>query len=263
MSTVEALFASFCLGCVFVLSLYAVDPGLPRDHPTTIRRRVTAILCTCLVAPGYLWLWSDGAASDKTSLLELLGVRWAGLIQALLYPLVLVAVLYTGPIVQHVTSDEPWYTNERSEIIVRNYLVAPFAEEFVFRGCMVPLLLPSLGATRTILFCPLFFGLAHVHHIVELAKRGDVSLLAACGVTLVQVCYTSIYGMFSAFLLLRTGHLVSAIITHAFCNFMGFPDFGGVLTHARANLVKAAYVLGLIGFLILLSPLTEPSLYQR
>ena len=263
LSTWVALVASLGLGCIFVLSLYVVDPGLPRDHPTTIRRRIAAILCTCLAAPGYLWLWSDGAASGGTPLLDVLGIRWVGLLQAFGYPLLLVAVLYAGPIVQHVTSDEPWYANERKDIIVRNYLVAPFAEEFVFRGCMVPLLLPSLGVTCTMVFCPLFFGLAHVHHLVEWAKRGETSLVTACINILFQLCYTSIYGMFSAFVLLRTGHLVSAIVTHAFCNMMGFPDFGGVRTHSRPALVGVSYVMGLAGFFLLLTPLTEPSLYSQ
>lgn len=263
LSTWDALVASFGLGCIFVLSLYVVDPGLPRDHPTTIRRRIAAILCTCLAAPCYLWLWSDGTASGGTSLPDVLCIRRAGLIQALAYPLLLVAVLYAGPIIQHVTSDEPWYANERKDIVVRNYLAAPFAEEFVFRGCMVPLLLPRLGITCTIVFCPLFFGLAHVHHLVEWAKRGEATLVEACKTILAQVCYTSIYGMFSAFLLLRTGHLVSAIVTHAFCNMMGFPDFGGVRTHSRPVLVGVSYVMGLAGFFLLLKPLTEPNLYSQ
>ena len=261
LSIYGALVACFGLGCIFVLSLYAVDPGLPRDHPTTIRRRVTAILCISLAAPCYLWLWSDKAASEGTPLPDLLGIKWAGLPQALVYPLLLVIVLYAGPIFQHVTSDEPWYENERKDIIFRNYVVAPLAEELVFRGCMVPLLLPSLGITYTIVLCPLFFGIAHVHHLVEWARRGDGSVLSACITVLVQVCYTSIYGMFSAFLLLRTGHLVSAIVTHAFCNTMGFPDFGGVRTHHRSVMVGVAYIVGLVSFSLLLVPFTEPSLY--
>ena len=248
-----------------MLSLYAVDPGLPRDHPTTIRRRMTAILCTCLAAPCYLWLWSDKAASEGTPLPILLGIKWAGLLQALLYPLLLVIVLYAGPIVQHVTSNEPPYENERERVNIiwlRNYVVAPFAEEFVFRGCMMPLLLPSLGVTCTVVFSPLFFGLAHVHHIVEWARRREGSFLAACIPVLVQLCYTSIYGMFSAFLLLRTGHLVSAIVTHAFCNVMGFPDFMDVRTHHKSILVGVAYIVGLLCFVFLLVPLTEPSIYS-
>jgi len=34
----------------------------------------------------------------------------------------------------------------------------PFTEEFVFRACMLPVLVPSLGENWSLLLCPLFFG---------------------------------------------------------------------------------------------------------
>ncbi|NWI13012.1 FACE2 protease, partial [Crypturellus soui] len=50
---------------------------------------------------------------------------------------------------------------------LRNQVVAPLTEELVFRGCMVPVLLPCTGAARALLAGPLFFGLAHFHHVIE------------------------------------------------------------------------------------------------
>jgi len=37
-------------------------------------------------------------------------------------------------------------------------LQGPFTEEFVFRACMLPVLVPSLGENWSLLLCPLFFG---------------------------------------------------------------------------------------------------------
>jgi len=34
----------------------------------------------------------------------------------------------------------------------------PFTEEFVFRACMLPVLVPSLGENWSLFLCPLFFG---------------------------------------------------------------------------------------------------------
>ena len=43
--------------------------------------------------------------------------------------------------------------------LCRNLVVAPLAEEFVFRACMCPLLLKAgWGHGAVVLCCPLFFG---------------------------------------------------------------------------------------------------------
>ena len=43
--------------------------------------------------------------------------------------------------------------------------------------------------------------------------------------SLFQFAYTTIFGMYSAFLFIKTGHFAAPFIVHAYCNFMGFPDF--------------------------------------
>ena len=258
-----ALTACLVLACVFVFSLYAVDPGLPRNHPETVKRRLAVIVIVCILAPFYLWLWSDKDSSSGRPLLAVVGLRWKGRIPAILASLLLVVVLYAGPIVQATTSGQSLFAHlrqERFDINFRNYIIAPFAEEFVFRGCMIPLLLPHLGPLWTILFCPLFFGLAHVHHLVEWARGKEESFLTACGTVLLQVGYTSLFGMFSAFLFIRTGHLESAVMSHTFCNLMGLPAFEDIPHHPHPALIGLCYLVGLCGFGVLLFPLTNPKL---
>jgi prenyl protein peptidase len=45
--------------------------------------------------------------------------------------------------------------------------------------------------------------------------------------SLLQFTYTTLFGGYATFLFLRTGSLLSVILVHAFCNWMGFPRFWG------------------------------------
>lgn len=65
-----------------------------------------------------------------------------------------------------------WLGNARTLIWWRNLVVAPLSEEWTFRACMLPLLLQCFSPTTAIFICPLFFGVAHFHHVVERTKVG-------------------------------------------------------------------------------------------
>ncbi|CAM9969167.1 unnamed protein product, partial [Heterosigma akashiwo] len=55
----------------------------------------------------------------------------------------------------------------------RNFLVGPLTEEFVFRGCMCPLLLcAGVPLPRVVFLGPLVFGVAHLHHASGGPGRG-------------------------------------------------------------------------------------------
>jgi len=51
-------------------------------------------------------------------------------------------------------------------------VVAPLSEEWTFRACMLPLLLQCFTPATAIFVCPLFFGVAHFHHVMERVKMG-------------------------------------------------------------------------------------------
>ena len=77
--------------------------------------------------------------------------------------------------------------------------------------------------------------------------------------------YTTIFGTYSAYLFLRTGHLASTFITHAFCNHMGFPDFQELASYEghRRAVVAVVFVAGFMLWCCLLNPLTEPAWYYN
>jgi prenyl protein peptidase len=128
---------------------------------------------------------------------------------------------------------------------------------------MLPLLVGPLSPETAVLVAPLFFGVAHLHHAVERVRKGQ-AVAAAVAVSLFQMVYTTLFGAYSAFLFLRTGHLAAPVLTHSLCNFMGFPDVGEIFrrptTGERAGLA-AAYVMGAVSFALMLFPLTDPDMY--
>ncbi|XP_071502583.1 CAAX prenyl protease 2-like [Diadema antillarum] len=275
----KAVFSCLMLAVAYVGSLYVWKRELPRDHPKTIKQRTLSVFVVCAAAPLFLLLISNEATSIQGwTLCEHLGVRTPGLLAALTVPLVLTMVLFSGPLYMlylegtHEVSiadkgafSSLWNNNHTRMLWLRNYLIAPFTEEFVFRACMLPLLVPCLGCPTAVIVCPLFFGVAHIHHIIERLRFGMEPLSAIILTAFFQSCYTTVFGAYSAFLFVRTGHLAGPFICHSFCNYMGFPEIGQVFNHSPRNraIIIATFVVGLVLFLFLLHPLTTPEWFSN
>jgi prenyl protein peptidase len=99
----------------------------------------------------------------------------------------------------------------------------------VFRSLLIPLHLLARESPKNIVFTtPLYFGIAHIHHLYEFRlTHAEVPVLPAVLRTIVQFTYTSFFGFFAAFVYLRTGSVYTAIVAHMFCNWMGLPRFWG------------------------------------
>ena len=152
---------------------------------------------------------------------------------------------------------------------------------------IVPLhILADFSAKEIVFLTPLYFGIAHVHHLYEFRLTNPrTPLLVAVLRSLFQFTYTSLFGFFAAFVFIRTGNLFSVILAHSFCNWMGLPRlYGRVGVQAgepigppgkedgRSDYAShrehgvgwtVAYytllVLGAVGFRFLLFPLTDSS----
>nr|XP_057924040.1 CAAX prenyl protease 2 isoform X1 [Doryrhamphus excisus] len=268
----------FCLllACSYVGSLYVWRSDLPRDHPAVIKRRFTSVLIISGVSPLFVWIWKELSGVRMLSpLLAVMGIRFEGLIPAIVLPLVLTMILFLGPLTQ-LRMDCPWTFMEGIRLAfdpwfwtlcfndmrwLRNQVVAPLTEELVFRACMLPMLVPCAGPATAIFTCPLFFGMAHFHHVIESLRfrRGSLSgiFLSAA----FQFSYAAMFGAYAAFIFVRTGHLVGPVLCHSFCNYMGFPAISSALDHPHRLTVLFCYLLGVILFLLLLFPLTDPSYY--
>ena len=143
----------------------------------------------------------------------------------------------------------------------RNLIAAPLLEELAFRAAICPLLLAAgIAPTRVCAVAPLFFGVAHVHHGVVAVRAGTKSVTAAVASVLVQLTYTSLFGMFAAFVFVRTGRVAGAFATHAFCNTMGLPNvaflWAGHHAHRHRAALLTVYGVGIAAFFYGLYPLT-------
>lgn len=268
----------FCLllACSYVGSLYIWRSDLPRDHPTVIKRRFTSVLVVSGLSPLFVWAWREfTGVRTVPSLLALMGIRCEGLIPAIIFPLLLTMVLFLGPLMQ-LAMDCPWSFMDGIRVAcdpwfwslcfsdmrwLRNQVVAPLTEELVFRACMLPMLVPCAGPFTAIFTCPLFFGVAHFHHVIELLRFRQSSLSGIFLSAVFQFSYTAVFGAYTAFIFLRTGHLMGPVLCHSFCNYMGFPAISTALEHPQRLTVLGSYLLGVVLFILLLFPFTDPSHY--
>ena len=159
------------------------------------------------------------------------------------------------------TLKKPYF---RSPIGVRNLIVGPLTEELSFRSGLISFfLLSGVSTSRTLWLSPLLFAVAHVHHMVDSIVHQGLHPADALAICLLQVGFTTIFGWFAAFLFLRTGHYAAVVVAHSFCNYLGCPDFSTILSdsHPKAAQLKIALFSGIVGFVVLLMPLTRSELY--
>ncbi|KAG0374074.1 CAAX prenyl protease, partial [Mortierella sp. AD032] len=262
---------------------------LDRNHPLVIKQRFKGIALTCCVVPIYLW-WLfkfSGTISSDESFWERLG-RFLGLlgisipnnifklVNHVVLPLFLVGCLFMGPTLMMFLSNElpfqqafDWAT-QRQHIQglmgMRNFVVGPISEEFIFRACMVAIVANSGARSYMMIFVlPLVFGIAHINHAYEsYVKKGRTrqALLGAAAMAVFQLLYTTLFGWFATFLFLRTSNLIAPCLCHAFCNMMGFPDVTNIQYFGRwKKWLYLTFVLGMVLFGVLLQPLTNPAWY--
>ncbi|XP_042434743.1 CAAX prenyl protease 2-like isoform X1 [Zingiber officinale] len=249
-----------------------------------IRRFACAAVSSVASVVACGFLLGLGRLDDFSSVLGVFGVRSDHLCQAVFFPLLLTSLLYGGSFVSKTwkliasrkeSSREnscsgfdmcvlrcmDWITAYARNVMAwRNYVVAPFTEELVFRACMIPLLLCGGFGTSSIIFLtPVFFSLAHLNHFLELYYQRRYRFTKAFLIVGLQLGYTVIFGWFASFLFIRTGNLISPIVAHVFCNVMGLPVLSCPRTKGLATLAAAA---GVLCFLWLLFPATSPYLYN-
>ncbi|CAG9804206.1 unnamed protein product [Chironomus riparius] len=269
-SVYTSLGCCFFLSCLYVASLYVWSPEENRDHPSTIKKRFFSVFIVMLLSPLFIYLFSSPDLLKNYTIWYVMGLRTDGFLSALIYPLLLTVVLFLGPLSVQLTNgiwkiySEPmfWLNYCQNLLWLRNHVVAPLSEEFTFRACMLPLLLQSFTPVTSIFITPLFFGVAHLHHVFERIRTG-MDKKTAIIISFFQFFYTSVFGIYSAYLFVRTGHFVAPFIAHAFCNHMGFPDIPDLLAQSepKRGIFLILYILGLAGFICLLPTMTEPTWY--
>ncbi|KAK2655315.1 hypothetical protein Ddye_008367 [Dipteronia dyeriana] len=285
-----AIIACVFLTLFYVAILYAPTLILRLPPPSSLKnfliRRFLCAAISSVVSLLFSALILPIRSEEASSLVGVYGIRSDHMWQAVVFPLSLTSLMYAGSLVlKSMFLLKSWKKNTNnggvssdciksalqtfldymismfSNVMAwRNYVVAPLTEELVFRACMIPLLLCGGFKIYTVIFlCPVFFSLAHLNHLMEMYSRQNYSLLKASMAVGLQLGYTVVFGWYASFLFVRTGNLVSPLVTHIFCNFMGLP----VMFAQKRGLVSVAFVAGLVAFLWLLFPMTRPDLYNN
>ncbi|GAB0100492.1 CAAX prenyl protease 2 [Sergentomyia squamirostris] len=271
-SPTKSVGACLVLSVIYVASLYVWNTKEKRDHPSTILKRFMSVFLVMTISPVFLYVFSSQSLLSRVTLWETMGFRRDGAIVAFFVPLTLTALLFLGPIAMQVASGvwklyfrpSYWLSSFGDILWLRNHVVAPLSEEFTFRACMLPLLLQTFTPTVAIFLVPLFFAVAHFHHIIERLRSG-MDKRTAVTISCFQFTYTYIFGIYSAYLFTKTGHFLAPFVAHAFCNHMGFPDLVELAStpNPQKRILQLLYALGLISWIILLPIATAPTMYSN
>ncbi|GAM17074.1 hypothetical protein SAMD00019534_002490 [Acytostelium subglobosum LB1] len=251
-----SLALSIFLSFQFVGGLYLFSSG-NRDNPFVIKRRFQSVFVSCIISYIVLYYLIPQSSQRVYVFLQVIGVMTESYLWGIILPFLLTMLLFSGPLLMayldYGIEEEPFDLRW-----LRNYVVGPTVEEVVYRSAIVPILYYGGYSTRSIIiFSPLLFGLSHLHHIFPMGKKRR-EIIAQLLVSLLQVLYTSLFGMFTALIFVRTGNLLSCILVHSFCNMMGLPRFQDVPHHPHSRLLSITFVLGLVGFFYYLPLLIHP-----
>ncbi|KAL4199071.1 hypothetical protein AMTRI_Chr03g49370 [Amborella trichopoda] len=284
-----AVVACMAMALSYVLVLYAPTFILRLPPPLSletymIRRFACASISTAASLVACVFLLPMKRFWNASSIFRVYGIRHDHLWQAVVFPLLLTSLLYSGCFVSKLlfllTARKQEESNGEGDSLTsgfshgflerissltsnvlawRNYVVAPLTEELVFRACMIPLLLCGGFSKYTIVFLsPIFFSLAHVNHLLELYYDQRISFSRAVMSVGLQLGYTVIFGYYASFLFIRTGHLAAPIAAHVFCNVMGLP----LISSTRGKATRMAFMVGALVFFVSLLPATHPGLYN-
>jgi len=267
-----ALSACTALSLTYVLTLYSLVPQsirqLERNDATQIKARTLSAMASSVVAVGVTGssvLYQQGHISNLGSLM---GIHAAHLLPALTLPLGSFVLLFSGPLAQiYLQSTSYNWFSEYPWINARNLVVAPVTEELVFRSCIgtTMVVLGGFSYPSVVFGAPLFFGLAHIHHGIASILKGEPVIDAVTTATF-QTVYTTLFGALEMLVFLKTGHVASAAVVHAWCNFMGLPRVDLLFqsqSKMKIGLACSAYVFGIAAFCGgVFTQATNPDLYQ-
>lgn len=155
---------------------------------------------------------------------------------------------------------------------VKTILFAPLFEEFIYRSCLLNIFIEAgvYSELECVLIVPFFFAISHLHHVFQQQRKQRqlkqwllqenmpmpegqwVSFRKSLLIALFKLMYTTVFGIYSGMVYVRTGSVWPAIVLHSYCNFFGFPSFGNLLDKEHRNSDRIAalvlYILGTVVF---------------
>jgi len=252
---VSSLFMAGCASSSFVLSLYFWPNQRHRDDVEVIKKRFISVSFSMLFS---IYLLHLNNINDFKQLHSLLGFQAFDILSSFALPIFLTSILFLGPILSHIQSGNLQFAMQLllrienilspSMLVLRNYFVAPFSEELIFRGVVVAFLKPYWSPFVTCIWSGLLFGAAHSHHYLASKWNfpGSHGINITPALALLQMTYTSIFGTYAASLYLKTQCIATPVLLHTICNLIGLPDFATIL---ESKFLMVMTVLGFVCWL--------------
>lgn len=209
--------SSIIVALIYIGAVYATPRSRRgrRNDPVVVRHRmISASLATVLlVLTARQWLPSIVDQGLKFSIVDCT--------RTILYT----TVLFVGPLLQSAING--FGKVDSSAQCLRNLVVGPLTEELVYRLVIGAIYKwAGISPFRTVLENPLYFAFAHFHHALELVAFGH-SFWAVVRITVFHFLVTSLFGVYAAYLFVRTGSVWPPALAHMLCNYMGPPVAGG------------------------------------
>lgn len=243
---------AFALATMFVLNLYLLVPSsvskLPRHNERQIKFRILSVMVTCSIGIlSYPFIFCNESVISKVVNVQMNKLFFA--------PVKHVMVLYSGSFASSALESHVNYQSRSYNIsymkfmyyqtvaklkrpfrysifqIGRDLIVAPFAEELIFRSLMISPMLHSeeylagnIQLSKICLTVPLFFGLAHVHHVYTKIKHDKVPVSKAILSSGFQFLYTYLFGAYASFCFMKSKSFGSICLVHTLCNYLSLPN---------------------------------------
>lgn len=218
---------SAAMSLAYVGSVYIFPGGRTREEqPGVLLRRMLGVIILTTVS-----VFNFGHNSEAWFFTLDSKVEWD-----ILRAVLILHTVYAAPLLAHGIPEyftlPPQATREDKILILlqflRNMIVGPVTEELVYRGVMLSVYSSENLSTSAFLAENwIYFGLAHIHHAVMRYLDGVATFRTASLQALFQFGMTSLFGLYSAYWLIKTGSIWPSIITHTLCNFYGPPDLHG------------------------------------
>lgn len=278
-TTVIILAFSFCLltniGSLISRKLTLV-PSSKEDNETVFRIILLVLLT----------LWSFFVFIPLSDLLDVLFLREANQVVWVLPVLLLNSILFMGSIYQEVVLLK--FSEMKRKLaqciydlqVAKAILIAPLIEELFYRVLFTYILqgpTSSFGAGESIsqdtregyqneerndglsfgslvLISAGAFSVSHGHSIVaRLFGLNDLPALTSILVTLFQMSFTFVFGLYVEAIYLRTGSWLAAVALHSMCNILGIPNVKtGKEDPGTVRLIWLMYIGGVFAFFLVL-----------
>ncbi|KAI8841231.1 hypothetical protein BC829DRAFT_16031 [Chytridium lagenaria] len=269
LSPTEAALACIICMIAFVASLYTGSKeirSLPRNTPRVMVHRIKIVSANCIIAPVVIWMYLNlrGIRMGFLSYLSMSGITFAAVIPSIVVGLALPVALFLGPLLsEYLESELPFqknsnFKNEFGTLMWIRSIIILHGADCTFR---------RINSSQTTYLLPLVFGFAHFHHGFEIFVRSGKNVKAlkmAVLTSAFQFIYTYVFGIFATHILLKTGNVIAPIISHMFCNYMGFPDFSAFANprNKKNALIIGAFVCGVALFSFLLPKIFPETLFH-